>query len=452
MRDTHFAFANEYTPLNHGSFGASPILVQERQRELQKLEAERPDTFIVFDLPVLIDESREAVAPLLGAPVDEIVFVPNATTGINTVLRNLKFEEGDVIVHFSTIYDACEKTIFSVSELEPLSARSVLLEYPIEDEEVVRRFEETVLDVWSERKNVKVAMFDTVLTFPGARMPWEKLVAACKELGVLSLIDGAHGIGHIDLKHLGKVSPDFFVSNCHKQVILSSRVSVASELLCILSQSLLIFLRWLYTPRACAVFYVPLRNQHLIHTCLPTSHGYKTPSQPTNVSLNQKSDFVMLFEFVATIDYSPYCCIPAALAFRNQICSGEEVIRKYSWELAATGGKRVAEILGTETLANKSGSITKCCFTNVRLPLVFKADGEPIEKGEFSIHDAPKIGVSINAVAFKEFDTYLQIGWHAGILWVRLSGQIYLEVGDFEWVGFKLEDLCRRIRDGTLNV
>lgn len=51
-------------------------------------------------------------------------------------------------------------------------------------------------------------------------MPWEELVRICKELGVLSLIDGAHGIGHIDLTHLGAISPDFFVSNCHKYVPL----------------------------------------------------------------------------------------------------------------------------------------------------------------------------------------------------------------------------------------
>lgn len=57
---------------------------------------------------------------------------------------------------------------------------------------------------------------DTVLTFPGARMPWEALVQVCKHLDVLSLIDGAHSIGHIDLSHLGEVGPDFFVSNCHK--------------------------------------------------------------------------------------------------------------------------------------------------------------------------------------------------------------------------------------------
>jgi selenocysteine lyase/cysteine desulfurase len=216
MRDSHFQFSPSYTPLNHGSYGAYPRFVQDKQNEFTKLAAERPDTFIVFDLPNLIDESREAVAPLLGVPVDEVVFVPNATTGVNTVLRNLKFEEGDVVLHFSTIYGACEKTLASISELTPLRCESIVLEYPIENVEILRRFREAVVRLREEGRNVKLAMFDTVLTFPGARMPWEDLVAACKKLRILSLIDGAHGIGQIDLTHLGKVGPDFFVSNCHK--------------------------------------------------------------------------------------------------------------------------------------------------------------------------------------------------------------------------------------------
>jgi selenocysteine lyase/cysteine desulfurase len=216
MRESHFQFTPSYTPLNHGSFGAYPSLVQSEQDKFTKLAAERPDTFIVFDLPVLIDKSREAVAPLLGVPVDEVVFVPNATTGVNTVLRNLKFAEGDVVVHFSTIYGACEKSLASISEIMPLKCECILLEYPIEDDEIVRRFKMTVEKVRGEGKNIRLAMFDTVLTFPGARMPWEMLVEACQELDILSLIDGAHGIGHVDLTHLGKVGPDFFVSNCHK--------------------------------------------------------------------------------------------------------------------------------------------------------------------------------------------------------------------------------------------
>jgi hercynylcysteine S-oxide lyase len=59
-------------------------------------------------------------------------------------------------------------------------------------------------------------MFDAVLTFPGVRFPWEALVEACESLQILSLVDGAHGIGHIDLTDLGRVDPDFFTSNCYK--------------------------------------------------------------------------------------------------------------------------------------------------------------------------------------------------------------------------------------------
>jgi len=133
-------------------------------------------------------------------------------------LGNLKFEEGDVVVHFSTIYGACEKTLSSISEMMPLKCESILLHYPIENEEILRLLRERVKKVRREGGNVRLAMFDTVLTFPGVRMPWEDLVRVCREMAVLSLIDGAHGIGHVDLTHLGEVGPDFFVSNCHKYV------------------------------------------------------------------------------------------------------------------------------------------------------------------------------------------------------------------------------------------
>jgi len=421
MRDAHFQFSPSFTPVNHGSFGAYPRLVQDRQTELQKVAAERPDVFIVANLPHLIDTSRAAVAPLLGVPTEEVVFVPNATTGVNVVLRNLEFEERDVVIHFSTIYGACEKTLASIGEMRPLTAACIALEYPIEDDEIVKRFREMVKKVRDEGRNVKLAMFDTVLTFPGARMPWEELVQACKELGVLSLIDGAHGIGHIDLTRLGGVGPDFFVSNCHK---------------------------WLYTPRGCAVFHVPARNQHLIHTSLPTSHGYRYSSD--GPVPDGKTPFVHLFEFVATIDYTPYVCVPASLEFRKVICGGEVAIRRYCWEIARVGGNRVAEILGTDVMNNKTMSLSKCCFANVRLPLAFKLAGEVQGQRQFDLDDAPKLQLWLNIRAVKEFDTYLQIAFHSGAMWVRLSGQIYLELKDFEWVGFKLKELCNRLEQGEV--
>ncbi len=70
----------------------------------------------------------------------------------------------------------------------------------------------------SSQMGARIAKFDTVLTFPGVRLPWERLVKACRDTKVLSLVDGAHGIGHIDLTHLGSLGPDFFTSNCYKCV------------------------------------------------------------------------------------------------------------------------------------------------------------------------------------------------------------------------------------------
>jgi selenocysteine lyase/cysteine desulfurase len=200
MRKAYFPFSPSYTPLNHGSFGAYPSPVQETQNHYQKLAHERPDTFIVYDLPGLIDGAREAVVGLLGGEqgemhVDEVVLVNNATTGINVVLRNLKFEEGDVIVHFSTIYSACEKSIASVAEMSPVRGERIELNYPVEDQDLVESLRRKVGELRKEGKRVRLVMFDTVLTFPGVRMPWERLVEVCREMRVLSLIDGAHGIG-----------------------------------------------------------------------------------------------------------------------------------------------------------------------------------------------------------------------------------------------------------------
>lgn len=212
----HFSFAEGYHPLNHGSFGAFPKEVQEYRRALQSETEARPDTFIRCTYPDLLRESRSAVAPLLGADVGEVVLVPNATTGVNTVLRNIPFIAGDVIIYFSSIYGGCENTIQSLSETHPISSHKINIVYPIEDDEIIRLFRSAIDDVKATGRRSKLAMFDTVLTFPGVRFPWERLVATCKDLGLMSVVDGAHGIGHIDMTHMGEVGPDFLITNCHK--------------------------------------------------------------------------------------------------------------------------------------------------------------------------------------------------------------------------------------------
>jgi selenocysteine lyase/cysteine desulfurase len=155
------------------------------------------------------------LSQVLHAPADEVVFVPNATTGINTVLRSLTFHKGDHILYFATIYGACEKTINYITETTPASAAKITFTYPVEDDWLISEFKRKVKEVETAGGKVKVALFDTVVSMPGVRMPFERLVEACKESKVLSVVDAAHGVGHVEVE-LSKLDADFFVSNCHK--------------------------------------------------------------------------------------------------------------------------------------------------------------------------------------------------------------------------------------------
>ena len=216
MRKAHFNFAPSYTPLNHGAFGTYPNAVQNRLHHFQKLAEARPDTFIRWDIPIALDKSRAALASFLEVPASEVVLVPNATTGVNTVLRTLTYEKGDVILYFSTLYGACEKTVSYICETTEAESLTIEVCYPCRDDEVVKNFTSAVRAVNAQTgKRARVAIYDSVTSLPGVRVPWERLCGICREEGVLSLVDGAHGIGHTKL-NLTKASPDFFVSNCHK--------------------------------------------------------------------------------------------------------------------------------------------------------------------------------------------------------------------------------------------
>ncbi|KAK3349703.1 aminotransferase family protein-like protein [Lasiosphaeria hispida] len=414
-----FNFASGYTPLNHGSFGTIPRIVLEYRAKLIREWEERECISLVFEYPRLLKESRALVAPLLGAETDEVVFIPNATTGINTVLRNFVYEEGDLIIFPETIYSACRKTVQSLEETTPVRGYEIDVIYPIEDDDLVELFRATARKLADKGHRIRIAIFDTIASRPGVRVPWEKIVVACRELGILSVIDGAHAIGHIDMTHTGQVKPDFLVSNCHK---------------------------WLFAPRPCAVFYVPFANQHLIGTATPTSHGYLEPS--IRNSTGESQYFTELFSNGSTLDVTPYVTVPAALRFRDEICGGEAQIWSHCVRLAREGGDMVAAILSTEVLDNKSGSLRSgCAFANVRLPVSVTSevggDGEGLPR-----EDVDKAIKWFYATTANEFDTYLQTFFYKGALWTRLSAQVYLEMPDFVWAAATLKDLCERLREG----
>jgi len=418
----HFQIDPNFRNLNHASFGTAPRVVRQKQREYQEASELAPDPFIRYDYPKLLDESRAAIAKVLNAPLSTVVYVPNATTAVHTIIQNIVWDSDgkDEVLFFSTIYGACGRVVDYISEVHHnlVEPREISLHYPIEDEDLLHQFRDAIKASRAEGKRPRLAVFDTVSSLPGVRMPFEILTVICKEEGILSLVDGAHGVGHLPLD-LSALDPDFFTSNVHK---------------------------WFFVPRGCAVLYVPERNQHLIRSSSPTSHGFVPKSGGTRMNPlppSSKSEFVNNFEFVGTIDNTNYLVIPEAIEFREKVCGGEKSIMEYNFKLAKEGGLAAAKILGTTIMDNRTGTLTKCSIVNVLLPLEICKSKIP---GKNCID--PENGMLatqwMQETLIEDFNTFVPIFFHQGNWWARLSGQIYLELADFEWAGTALKEICGR--------
>ncbi|KAI9726704.1 MAG: hypothetical protein M1834_008639 [Cirrosporium novae-zelandiae] len=423
----YFLFDPKYLNLNHGSFGTYPTPVRSALTHYHTLNEQRPDKFLRYSYPPLLHQCRMQLSTLVHSPLSSLVLITNATTGINTVLRNLHFLPNDVIIYFSFAYGAVEKTIKYITESTPAAATRIEVDFPIEGADLIAKFQKTIHALRSSGKNPRIAIFDTIVSQPGVRLPFESLIQACKDEKILSCVDGAHGVGHIPL-NLSILDPDFFTSNCHK---------------------------WLFTPRPVALLYVPPRNQALLRSTLPTSHGFVPEGEeeianplPTDTS---ESQFELNFGYVGTLDVAPYLTIPAAITFIDDILGGQDAAQKYCRDLAAKAGQILAHRFGTTILDNTTHTHTKCFFSNVKLPLELgkkpNNEGES-EEIELKREHAALVGQWIGKVLVEEFDTFVATCFHTDAWWVRLSGMVYLEEGDFEWVGGVLEGVCERVRKG----
>ena len=118
----------DFLTVNHGSYGATPLVVRAEQDRWRKRMEAQPTRFFFLEVPGALREAAGALARFLGAEAENVVFVPNATTGANAVLRSLRLEPGDEILHASHVYNAVRNTIAYVAERA--GAKVVVAEIP----------------------------------------------------------------------------------------------------------------------------------------------------------------------------------------------------------------------------------------------------------------------------------------------------------------------------------
>ena len=353
----------------------------------------QPVQYFVRDLEPMLDAARGELARFLGTDTEDLVFVPNATTGVNSVLRSLRFESGDELLVTDHEYNACRNALGFVAEQS--GARMVMahVPFPLQSADQVVA---AVLERVTAR--TRLVMLDHVTSQTGVIFPIERIAAELAGHGVEILVDGAHAPGMIPL-NLREMGVTYYTGNCHK---------------------------WLCAPKGTGFLWVRRDRQQRIRPPV-ISHGANSPR-------TDRSRFLIEFGWMGTGDPSAYLSVPEALRYVGSLLAGgwPEVMRR-NHALAVSGRNIICRALG----------ITPPCPDE----LIGSLASTPLpDATESAPQNSPLYMDPLQEKLLREYSIEVPIiPWPAPPKrWVRISAQLYNRESQYARLGEALKVLTGR--------
>lgn len=296
--------------LNHGSFGPPPACVRfARQDWIARLD-EQPMDFYVRQLEPILGEARNKIAGFIGTSVGNVVFVENATYGMNVVADSFPLSAGDQVLLNNHEYGAVHRIWDRVCPRSDALKVSVNLPDKIQSE--TQLIDSVIAGVTDRTRLVVISH----ITSPTALvLPIKQICQELRERNIATCVDGPHAPAQVEL-NVEEIGCDFYTASCHK---------------------------WLCASFGSGFLYVHPRWHERIQPQIK-SWGRLLPAMPEN--WNDE------FTWVGTRDPSAYLSIGTAIDFMNDL--GLENFRGRSQWLAAHAESKLCNLFGTEPIASRS--------------------------------------------------------------------------------------------------
>jgi isopenicillin-N epimerase len=371
----HFLLEPDLIFLNHGSFGACPKVVFEQRMEILRQVEQDPVDFYGRRFSDLLQHARQVLGSYLGAQADDLVFVDNATVGVNIVAQSLRLEPGDEVLASNHEYGACEATWQIHCARQGAHYRQFQIDLPFDAEQALASFRRAL------GPRTRVVFLSHVTSATALTLPIAEMIVAAHHHGALVVIDGAHAPAFLDLD-LKLIDADFYTGNCHK---------------------------WMCAPKSAAFLFVRTDHHGLIRSpLLSWGHVEFDADLPSPVArLTGSSALHRQLQWLGTRDISAALSVPSAITFMQQ----------HDWHrrraecraLAQSFAPRLAERLGTRQ-CDVHGSDAQ--MVSIALP---KCDG-----------------AQISETLYRRHRIEMPVMVHAGVQLARYSVQVYNTAAELE--------------------
>jgi len=378
MKDL-FLLDKDITFLNFGSFGACPKEIFDEYIQWQYLLEKEPVQFIAFEGVKYLKNSLAALAEYINCNAADLVFVPNPTHAINLLAKNIKLTAGDEVLSTNLEYGAMDRTWNYYCKAVGAKYIQQHITLPLTSKEAL------IEEFWKGYSTkTKVVFISQITSSTALIFPVKEICEEAKKRGLLTIVDGAHVPGQIDLD-LAELEADFYTGACHK---------------------------WMMTPKGCSFLYAKPEFQSLLDPLI-VSWGYQssTPSE---------SQFFDYHQFNGTRDYSAYLTVPKAIEF----------MEKYEWKKVSnecknnllTSAPKLFELLNTAPLAPLTNDFFgQMCSAEIKTP-------EP-EK--------------LQRVLFEKYRIEIPIMRHADKCYIRFSFQAFNTVSEIDYLIESLAEIKR---------
>ena len=340
----------------------------------------------------------------------DLVFIDNASHGVNAVLRSLSqflytntcrnnTDPAKVckVLQFSTAYPMIPQVLDYING-NLNSPQDQLLTFNVSnamlnDTDMFLSNLQTFIDEEYTRSNnttlIHMAVISHITAFPAALLDIKRL---CAEVlhpnGIISVIDSAHGLGQVRID-VADMDPDILIATGYK---------------------------WMHAPRGSGLLYVRQSLQDLMEPTVTSNLG----GGPT--------PFQSRFSYVGTKDYTPWIAMNYSLHWRQTVVTDgdDDAIMDYIHRLAFDGGRRVAEMWNTSLVLQNEARVA--AMSNVVFITQNQSEADAINFQLLAGNPEYRV------VSRIERD-------NDGVISVRLCAQIFMEMSDFESFGQAVLDI-----------